>query len=81
MRVVGLLLACFFVYVCYCNGGFDPYRVLNVPKNAKLAEIRKSYKKLVKKWHPDKNRSPDAQDNFIKIQQAYEVRLGVYIFY
>ena len=71
-------LACFviiffFVYVCYCNNTFNPYRVLNVAKTANPFEIRQSYLRLVKKWHTDKNSSPNAQENFIKIKQAYEV--------
>lgn len=52
---------------------FNPYEVLNVGRTAPASEIRSSYKQLAKAWHPDKNKSPDAQDQFIKIQQAYEV--------
>ena len=74
------LIIFFFVYICYCNNEFNPYHVLNVAKTAKLSEIRQSYKRLVKKWHPDKNSSPDAQENFIKIQQAYEVSNMLLIF-
>lgn len=54
---------------------FNPYEVLNVDRGAPASEIRSSYKKLAKTWHPDKNKSPDAQDKFIRIQQAYEVIL------
>nr|CAB3238848.1 dnaJ homolog subfamily C member 16-like [Phallusia mammillata] len=63
----------------YCNGNhnvgkaFDPYNILNVPKSADSLQIRKAYKNLVKEWHPDKNPSPEAQDRFIQIQQAYEI--------
>lgn len=52
---------------------FNPYEVLEVSNSASNSDIRKSYKKLAKEWHPDKNKSPNAQDKFIKIQQAYEV--------
>ena len=72
MKFKAYLLSC-FVYLCLCEKHFNPYQVLNVPKSAKTSQIREAYKKLVKEWHPDKNRSPDAEDKFIQIQQAYEV--------
>ena len=53
---------------------FNPYEVLNVDRSAAVSDIRSSYKKLAKEWHPDKNKSPNAQEKFIEIQQAYEVR-------
>nr|XP_026694432.1 dnaJ homolog subfamily C member 16-like [Ciona intestinalis] len=64
-----------FIIICFINiiNAFDPYAILNVGKSAKLSEIRKSYKQLVKEWHPDKNSSPNAQEKFIEVQQAYEI--------
>lgn len=51
------------------------YDVLNVPKGASDAEIKKSYRKLAMKWHPDKN--PDiveeASKKFQEIGEAYDV--------
>ena len=70
-KVFFLMLIC-FVFLCGCQ--LNPYRVLNVQRNAKLTEIRRAYKELVRKWHPDKNKAPNAEDKFIEIQEAYEVR-------
>ena len=50
----------------------DFYKILNVNKNATSEEIRSSYKKLVLKYHPDKNHDLSAPEMFRKIQIAYE---------
>ncbi|KAF9532607.1 DnaJ-domain-containing protein [Crepidotus variabilis] len=51
----------------------DYYKILDVHKSATEKEIRTAYKKLSKKFHPDKNKSPDAEDKFVQIARAYEV--------
>ncbi|CAG9759482.1 unnamed protein product [Ceutorhynchus assimilis] len=53
----------------------DYYRVLEVPKNATTAEIKKAYRKLALKWHPDKNTDnvEEATKKFKEISGAYEV--------
>ncbi|KAJ0961374.1 hypothetical protein J5N97_000410 [Dioscorea zingiberensis] len=51
------------------------YDVLNLPKDASLQDIRKAYKELVKKWHPDKHPPSsklEAEARFKAITQAYE---------
>ncbi|PHT34351.1 hypothetical protein CQW23_26151 [Capsicum baccatum] len=51
------------------------YGILEISKSASLADICKSYKHLVKKWHPDRNRSNQAEavENFRSINEAYRV--------
>lgn len=52
----------------------DFYEVLGVPRGSSQDEIRKAYKKLARKLHPDvKPDDPDAQKNFAEITEAYEV--------
>ncbi|KAL3934709.1 MAG: hypothetical protein SGARI_003273, partial [Bacillariaceae sp.] len=50
----------------------DYYQILGVPKNANDAALKKAYKKLAVKWHPDKNPGDEqATKNFQKISEAY----------
>jgi curved DNA-binding protein len=52
----------------------DYYKTLEVPKTATKEEIKKSYKKLARKYHPDVNPgNHEAEDNFKAISEAYEV--------
>ena len=52
----------------------DPYTVLGVGKNASEADIKKAYRKLAKKWHPDQNKDdPKAKEKFSEIGQAYDI--------
>jgi len=51
---------------------WDYYRVLGLRQGASDDEIRKAYRKKAMECHPDRNHSPDAQDKFIRITEAYE---------
>ena len=49
------------------------YDTLGVPRDAGQKEIRAAYKRLAREWHPDKNKSPRAQEKIMEINKAYEV--------
>ena len=51
----------------------DYYEVLGLSKGASKEEIKRAYKKLSKKYHPDINKEADAEDKFKEIAEAYEV--------
>ena len=53
--------------------GKDYYKILGVSRTASDDEIKKAYRKMALKYHPDKNKSPDAEDRFKEIAEAYDV--------
>ncbi|KAG5882561.1 hypothetical protein JTB14_037109 [Gonioctena quinquepunctata] len=53
--------------------GKDYYKILGISKNATDDDVKKAYRKLALKFHPDKNKSPGAEDKFKEVAEAYEV--------
>ncbi|CAN8260011.1 unnamed protein product [Cochlearia groenlandica] len=55
--------------------GIDYYKVLQVDRNAKDEDLKKAYRKLAMKWHPDKNpnNKKEAESKFKQISEAYDV--------
>lgn len=53
----------------------DWYKILGISKTASISEIKRAYKKLALKWHPDKNvdNREEAENQFREIAAAYEV--------
>jgi DnaJ-class molecular chaperone len=52
----------------------DPYNVLGLSKTASAADVKKAFRTLAKKYHPDHNKNdPKAQEKFSEVNQAYEV--------
>jgi len=52
----------------------DYYELLGVPRNASDSDIKKSFRRLAMKYHPDRNKdNPEAEEKFKKIKEAYEI--------
>jgi DnaJ-class molecular chaperone len=51
----------------------DPYDVLGVAKTASEAEIKSTFRKLAKKYHPDQSKEPKAKERFAEVGSAYEI--------
>ncbi|MDY6188261.1 MAG: DnaJ domain-containing protein, partial [Campylobacter sp.] len=49
------------------------YETLGIAKGASNDEIKKAYRKLAKEYHPDINKSPEAEEKFKEINAAYEI--------
>lgn len=51
----------------------DYYKVLGVSRDAKDDDIKRAYRKLARKYHPDVSKEPNAEEQFKTVQEAYEV--------
>src|SRR4029078_12823480 len=51
----------------------DYYETLNVPRSASADEVKKAYRRLARKFHPDVSKEKDAEAKFKQVQEAYEV--------
>ncbi|KAK8597936.1 hypothetical protein V6N13_095330 [Hibiscus sabdariffa] len=67
---------------CKARMGVDYYNVLKVDRNATDDDLKKAYRKLAMKWHPDKNpnNKKEAEANFKQISEAYEASLFFILF-
>merc|ERR1711971_800199 len=61
-----LLLACYVEAKNY-------YKILGVKRDASEKEIKKAFRERAKLYHPDKNDSPDAEQKFRELAEAYEI--------
>jgi curved DNA-binding protein len=51
----------------------DYYQTMGVPREASAEDIRRAYRKLARKYHPDVSKEPDAEARFKEVGEAYEV--------
>lgn len=51
---------------------WDYYRILGIRQGASEDEIRRAYRKKAMEYHPDRNHSPEAEEMFIRVTEAYE---------
>jgi len=51
----------------------DYYKILDVPRDADADTIKKAYRRLARKYHPDRNKAADAESRFKEVGEAYEV--------
>ena len=50
----------------------DYYEILGIDRNASKDEIKSAFRKMARKWHPDVNKSPEAETKFKELGKAYE---------
>ena len=50
----------------------DFHQILGVAPDASAAEIKRAYKRLAMRWHPDRNSDPRAHDQFRLVREAFE---------
>jgi len=51
----------------------DYYEILEISKNASEEDIKKAFRKLALKYHPDRNKSNEAEEKFKEINEAYQI--------
>ncbi|KAI0077903.1 DnaJ-domain-containing protein [Panus rudis PR-1116 ss-1] len=68
-----LFLLSTLLFLCVLVSAADLYKTLDLARSASEKDIRAAYKRLSRKYHPDKNKDPGAEEKFVEIAHAYEV--------
>ena len=55
------------------QGGVDPFEVLGVSRDVSAAELKRAYRRVAMRAHPDVNKAPDAAERFQRISTAKDV--------
>ena len=77
MKASNVIVAAFFCGLVYfpskCQAKKDYYKQLGLEKGATSKEIKKAFRQLALKYHPDLNPEKDTSKRFIEITEAYEI--------
>ncbi|KAF7794817.1 hypothetical protein EIP86_005959 [Pleurotus ostreatoroseus] len=73
MHPAALLVLTSLLFFAVLVSAADLYKVLEIDRSASDKDIRAAYKRLSKKYHPDKNKEEGAEEKFVDIAYAYEV--------
>ena len=66
-----LLLLCTLSIIIYANADDDYYKILGIERSATERDIKKAFRKLAVKYHPDKNKDdPSAEKKFMEISKG-----------
>ncbi|KZT00814.1 DnaJ-domain-containing protein [Laetiporus sulphureus 93-53] len=68
-----LLVLFWLLFLSLLVNAADLYKALELSSSASEQDIRKAYKRLSRKYHPDKNKDPGSEEKFVEIAHAYEI--------
>jgi len=77
---VEMLIWCIFCFATRIRRCKDYYEILGLPKDCSDDDLKKSYKKLALKFHPDKNKAPGATEAFKGTDTEHSEYLPVNLF-